>query len=257
MQIDIRPMLPADVELGMWLKAEAGWNQVEANWRRAMAIEPEGCFVAEADGQPVGTTTTCTFGPVAWVAMVLVDARFRGAGIGRALLNHALTHLDRRGITSVRLDATPLGRPLYEQLGFVAEYELARFAGRPGSVGVPSLEIQPATADDVDRIASLDFQSSGTDRARLLRYVLADEDSAARVVRSSAGLVGCILDRPGAVAGRSVLAWEPSRQLLALLAKALARNAGQNVYVDIPLASSLPANLRRLMGSSFSDRYCG
>ena len=42
MQIAIRQMLPADVELGMRLKTEAGWNQVEANWLRAIALEPEG-----------------------------------------------------------------------------------------------------------------------------------------------------------------------------------------------------------------------
>jgi GNAT superfamily N-acetyltransferase len=248
MQITIRQMLPADIELGMRLKAEAGWNQIEANWRRAIALEPDGCFVAEADGLPVGTTTTCTFGPVAWVAMVLVDARFRGAGIGRALLDHALAHLDRCGIASVRLDATPLGRPLYEKLGFVAEYELARFAGQPATIGILSPQVEPATADDVDPIASLDFQSSGTDRARLLRYVLADEHCVARVVRSSSGLAGCILDRPGAVARQIGPCLGTESAAIALLSEALNRNAGQNVYVDIPFRQERACELAAAHG---------
>jgi GNAT superfamily N-acetyltransferase len=87
-------MTVADVPLGMRLKEQAGWNQTEADWRRFLDLEPEGCFVAELDGQPVGTTTTCVFGSVAWVGMVLVDPAVRGRGVGRSLMKHALDWLD-------------------------------------------------------------------------------------------------------------------------------------------------------------------
>src|SRR5439155_19059347 len=53
----------------------------------------------------------------------------RGRGIGKALVHHALDFLDRQGVQSVRLDATPLGQPLYEKLGFMPEYTLKRFEG--------------------------------------------------------------------------------------------------------------------------------
>ena len=82
-----------------------------------------------SEGSPVGTVMTSRFGPVAWVAMMLVEERFRGRGIGRALMVHALSDLDARAIRSVRLDATPLGRPLYESLGFIAETTYTRFEG--------------------------------------------------------------------------------------------------------------------------------
>jgi len=250
MQIIIRPLLPADLELGMRLKAEAGWNQVEADWRRALELEPEGCFVALADGQPAGTTTTCTFGPVGWVAMVLVEARFRGQGIGRALLEHALAYLDHRGIASVRLDATPLGRPLYEKLGFVAEYELSRFAGQPRAAGGSWPQVEPATADDIEQIVALDRRSTGTDRARLLQYMLANERSAAMVVRSSAGLVGCVLDRPGALAQQIGPCLGPESAATALLAEALRRHASRPVYIDIPLRQQPACELAQAHGLS-------
>ena len=69
----IRPMREADLAAAMHLKTEAGWNQIEADWRRFIALEPDGCFVAELNGEPVATTTTCVFDSVAWIAMVLVD----------------------------------------------------------------------------------------------------------------------------------------------------------------------------------------
>src|SRR5262249_31790482 len=96
--IQVRLMTIADLPLGMRLKTQANWNQVEAGWRRFLALEPDGCFVAELDGVPVGTTTTCIFGDVAWIAAVLVDESLRGKGIGRALMEHALAFLDARGI---------------------------------------------------------------------------------------------------------------------------------------------------------------
>src|SRR3954465_13201950 len=115
----IREMTLADLPTGMHLKDQAGWNQREDDWRRLLAMQPDGGFVAELEGTPVGTVTTCRFGAVAWIAMVLVDEAVRGRGIGRMLVTHALGSLDRHGVCTVRLDATPLGRPLYETLGFV------------------------------------------------------------------------------------------------------------------------------------------
>ena len=50
--------------------------------------------------------------------MVLVDESMRQHGIGTALVEQAVEVLDRRGAETVRLDATPLGKPLYERLGF-------------------------------------------------------------------------------------------------------------------------------------------
>ena len=127
--VDLRPMTAADVADGMRLKAEAGWNQVDADWRRFLALGGEGCFVAEREGRVVGSVTTCRFGPIGWVAMLLVEKAQRGAGIGRGLLIRALEHLEAAGARSVRLDATALGRPLYESLGFRVDFRLGRYGG--------------------------------------------------------------------------------------------------------------------------------
>ena len=59
----IRGMTVADIPLGMRLKEQAGWNQVEGDWRRLLDLQPDGCFVAELDDVPAGTVTTCRFGP--------------------------------------------------------------------------------------------------------------------------------------------------------------------------------------------------
>src|SRR6516162_4176250 len=111
--IHIRPMTAADLPLGLRLSQQAGWNQTTADWRRFLDLQPTGCFIAEWDATPAATLTTCIFGSVAWIAMVLVEESLRRRGLGQALLHHALSFLEQEGARSVRLDATALGRPLY------------------------------------------------------------------------------------------------------------------------------------------------
>ncbi len=74
----VRTMTLADLPLAMRLKSQAGWNQQEADWRRFLDMQPDGCFVAECAGVAVATTVACVFDRVAWLAMVLVDAAYRG-----------------------------------------------------------------------------------------------------------------------------------------------------------------------------------
>ena len=106
MAIIIRTMTGRDVPLGMALTDRAGWNQTEADWLRFLALEPEGCFVAEWDGRPVGTTVTTVLGAVGWIAMVLVDEVVRGQGFGTRLVEHAVTYLRQRA-RSPPCDWTP------------------------------------------------------------------------------------------------------------------------------------------------------
>ena len=82
----IRTMTATDAPVALAVTKQAGWNQGETDWRRFLGMEPDGCFVAEMDGEPVGTTVTCVFGAVAWIGMVLVDKRARRRGVATCLL---------------------------------------------------------------------------------------------------------------------------------------------------------------------------
>jgi GNAT superfamily N-acetyltransferase len=229
-------MTLADVPLGMHLKEEAGWNQLEADWRRLIELQPDGGYVAELDGAACGTVTTCRFGPVAWVAMMLVQAALRGRGIGRALMVRALEDLDARGVRSVRLDATPLGRPLYESLGFVAEAEFTRFQGvLPPAEGRP--ELATVRLDEVwEALSTLDRSATATDRGRLLRRIAEESPDSLRVAADEPGgsIAGYLMSRPGSKARQigPCIALGPAGARL--LADAARRYAGENVFVDVP-----------------------
>jgi predicted N-acetyltransferase YhbS len=236
--IHLRLMTPRDVPLGMRLKQQAGWNQTEVDWRRCLELQPDGCFVAEREGVAVGTVTTCIFGPIAWIAMVLVDVAMRGQGIGRTLLDHALAFLDSRGVPSVRLDATPLGRPLYEKRGFVAEYTLTRFEGVAPDVGTPvrygdTIVVCTMLPEHRERVLQFDHQVTGTDRAALLRRLFAEAPDEWRVVLRADDVLGFSAARAGSRAWQLGPCLATGEAGPLLLADAFGRHAGQRVFVDV------------------------
>ena len=165
-------MRPSDLGFANSVRALAGWNQTDQDWRRFLHCEPEGCFVAEWDGSPVGTaTTTCYSSELGWIGMMLVHPDYRQHGIGSALLRHCLDHLRARGVRGVKLDATPLGQVLYERFGFQPELTLTRWEILSAQLilGAPSSsEVQPGKAEDLEQIAALDREAFGTLRIGLL-----------------------------------------------------------------------------------------
>ncbi len=232
--IQLRRMNLVDLPLGMRLKDHAGWNQTEADWERLLALAPDGGCIAECHGEPVGTATACVFGEVGWIAMVLVDPAYRGRGIGTRLVKHSIAHLERHAVRSIRLDATPLGRPMYEKLGFQVEYELVRWEGVAPARN-PQPQVACAGADQLEAIAELDRQITGTPRLRLLQHLFRQQTRAMRAVAGLTGLLGYATWREGSLAAYIGPAMSLRAEIGQELAEAvLAACAGRLVFVDIP-----------------------
>jgi GNAT superfamily N-acetyltransferase len=245
--IHIRPMTPADLPAGLHLSRQAGWNQTETDWQRCFGLEPAGCFIAEHDNVVAGTTTTCIFGSVAWVAMVLVEQRFRRRGIGRALMEHALAFLDERGAATVRLDATPLGQPLYEQLGFVPQFRLERWAGVLADFAGPvAPEIVTPPPEEWPLLARLDASVTKTDRSKFLQQLFAEQPDRARAVFERGEARGLLCTREGANAVQVGPCLGPAA--LPLLEDECRRLAGRPVFLDIPELNASAGALARRRG---------
>jgi GNAT superfamily N-acetyltransferase len=245
--IRIRPMTVADVPLGLCLSGQAGWNQTESDWRRALDLQADGCFVAEANGTPAGTTTTCIFGDTAWIAMVLVHETMRGRGIGTALMRHALAFLDDRGIATVRLDATPLGQPIYERLGFTVEFRLARYEGAlPPAPAVDGLE--PVMPKQWEALAAFDRAATGIDRRALLLRLFAEQPDNVRCTRNGSATIGYIAARAGRQAVQLGPCIAPPDCCPRLFVDAWVRHGGNRVYVDIPVANPTAMRLAEAQG---------
>jgi ribosomal protein S18 acetylase RimI-like enzyme len=234
----LRTMLPADLPFADSLRASAGWNQTLDDWRRFLSMQPQGCFLAEWDGAPAGTATTMVYGTdLAWIGMVLVHSDFRRRGIGRALLLKCVEHLQACRVRSIKLDATPEGQAVYENLGFKEEWTLRRWEAElsPTAFQSPHSRIRSWTDGDATALDSHDACAFGASRRDLL-LALARQSHRALVCETQPGIpTGCAMLRPGARAGYlgPVSAISPQEGIALIEALASAGHVGR-VFWDIP-----------------------
>ncbi len=234
----LRLMTSADLPFADSVRALAGWNQTHDDWRRFLALEPNGCFLAEWNGAPAGTATTTVYGPeLAWIGMVLVHPDCRRRGIGRALLERCIEYPRGREVRCIKLDATPLGRKVYGGLGFKDEWTLTRWehAGFRPRQAVRDSKIRNWREADGRSVDQFDVATFGVSRQRLVQ-ALAPQSRCALVLESEPGqLAGYGLLRPGARAlylGPVVARSTPLA--LRLLGALLAHSNGETVFWDIP-----------------------
>jgi len=230
--LEIRLLFEADIPSAMRLKEAAGWNQNEADWRRLLSLQPDGCFGAVRDGRLVGTTTTTIYSELAWIGMVLVDPQQRRQGIAAQLLQVALDYLNEK-VETIKLDATALGRPVYQKFGFVVESEVERWSG---SGGPTQRDTQIAIdRESVRELLELDRLAFGADRSELIEKLIADACVAPVLIRAEDGaLSGYALARSGTrkTYVGPVVRSEP--QLVEkLLDQVLSELPGREIYLDV------------------------
>lgn len=205
MSLVIERLGPHEIEPGphesgaFELSSLAGWNQTADDWRRLIELSPEGCFKAVQDGRIVGSVTTTPLGKrVAWIGMMLVHPEFRRRGIARGLMLRVIELLRKQGFATIGLDATPYGKPLYEQLGFRSAWGWSRWRNDLSSCEGAGLTETPTFgrgAGPSDGLLAIDRTAVGFDRGEVLR----------RLARGSSVVVsddGFAMLRPGRVASQ-------------------------------------------------------
>ena len=165
--VELRPLGRGDLGAALALVRELyGLPEIDPEPLRpafeAMVNDPDATpFMAVADGQPAGyighrlrrRLNHATF--EGWVSDLVVRERFRGRGMGRALLAAAIAEWRLRGGHQVMLEVAyerTAARALYEANGFVNQgkyFEIGPVTTR-GIEPASGVEIRPVTDDDVD-----------------------------------------------------------------------------------------------------------
>ena len=265
MNVRLRLMTYKDIPDSMRLKEIAGWNQTVADWQRFLSASPQGCFVAEHEGRAIGTVTTIVFEDrFAWIAQLLVDPEYRGRGIGKRLLERAISHLDSRNLACMKLDATPLGKPLYEKLGFMPEYEIERWMFKRPS----RQKTAHNQAVEIEDALRLDRGIFGADRSALLRSLAKEAPEFTLASRRNRAIVGYTFGRHGALADQ-LGPWTANNEDVAaeLLDEFLRRSGRELLFVDcminnpwaLPLVKALSFEFSRPLTRMFrgTNKYPG
>jgi ribosomal protein S18 acetylase RimI-like enzyme len=90
-------------------------------WTRAMSDPPPGAFysyLARVDGEPASTLMTHDHDGDCVIWAVATTPEARGRGLVTELMGHALADARERGCDITTLEATKMGQPVYERLGY-------------------------------------------------------------------------------------------------------------------------------------------
>ena len=209
----IRPLTFTDLDGALRLSTVVGWNQRLDDWRMLLRLAPAGAFAARLDSHDaciVGTAIGIDYGSFAWIAMMLVDPAYRGRGLGSRLLEAAIDAMPSS--LPIRLDATPMGRPLYQRYGFEDETTLSRYARlKPRAPSEPRTPSEPRapsasrassivrslTDADMAVVVEQDRETFSGTRGAVLEWAFHSAPQYAYVVRNDEGPVDYCLGRQG------------------------------------------------------------
>ncbi|MFF9262743.1 GNAT family N-acetyltransferase [Streptomyces longwoodensis] len=160
------------------LSEDRGWPREEHKWSLLLTAG-QGYGIDDPAGGLMAACAVTRYGPqerpeLGAIGMMLVAERHARRGLGRHLLRHVVSAL---GPTPLTLHATPLGRPLYEELGFKTTGRAEMVSGRflPGGPA-PTVPTRAATAWDLPAIIRLDRDIFGTDRTNMITRLPAFAD---------------------------------------------------------------------------------
>ena len=123
-----------DDRLGLW--NDRDWRARKADHiDEDCTLNPDGCFVAERDGEILGyiTTRVDPFNERGRIPNVAVVEKARGLGLGRRLIHHALEYFREQGMKVAQIEtmaSNVVGQSLYPSCGFQEIGRQVHFAMR-------------------------------------------------------------------------------------------------------------------------------
>jgi hypothetical protein len=94
---------------------------------RIVNLPDSDMFVGYADNQPSCTSMVIKTGPVAGIYWVATLDRFRSHGFGKAITVESLVAGRNRGCTFASLQASVMGKPVYQKIGFDNPYNYLNY----------------------------------------------------------------------------------------------------------------------------------
>jgi GNAT superfamily N-acetyltransferase len=182
-----------DLETLARLRTEQGWQRSDVllraiqRWEHGRILIVRAGSVDPSTARPndiIASTSAIVAGPVGVIGTVIVRADFRRRGLGRLVMRACLDWMREQGARVALLDATPEGRHLYFELGFVGVEQSYWGHGPVDAVqratrlrSDPRIQAALHPAADLPLIAELDRAAFGGDRLGFLTLFLASAHS--------------------------------------------------------------------------------
>ena len=175
--VSIRLWTERDIDYVAESVQREGWGHTRRDVERCWLFEPDGCFIAEADGRRVGHVFSVRYDKAGWIGLLIVDPKERAKGVGKKLMQSAISYLHKSGTETIRLEAVERAVPLYRRLGFKDEFSSLRFSKqvnersslRRSTEAKMRARIRLMQRDDIENVANFDSRFFGANRLRVIR----------------------------------------------------------------------------------------
>lgn len=200
MNISFRLATEADLDvIDPILVSAYGFKGSRKNMLRFyLALQPDGWWLACADGTPVGFGGAVDYGAFSSVGMFSVLPAWQRRGIGHALTGQVLAWAEARGCPALILEAEELAVSLYARHGFIEEGStllLLREEGKPSPQSATQLETIQATS--IPELVAYDRQYFGAQRAKIFLSLLQTYPGRAFLTRNAQGnITGYVFASP-------------------------------------------------------------
>ncbi|MFQ6057161.1 MAG: GNAT family N-acetyltransferase [Methanosarcinales archaeon] len=118
-----------DLDCILKLANKEGWYSDLSEFQLFLKNNPEGCFVLINDEKVIGGIMSFCHSDSAWIGNFIIDAKYRGKGLGTSILTCTLDYLDKqKNIKTIYLNAAQKAIQLYKRFGFMEITPVYRWA---------------------------------------------------------------------------------------------------------------------------------
>lgn len=236
----VRKMAEADLALALEWAAGEGWNPGLHDAHCFYAADPQGFFVGEREGVPIGCVSAVRYGSgFGFLGLYIVKAEHRGQGFGLELWRAALGHLGDRVIG---LDGVVAQQENYRKSGFRLAFRNIRQKGRGG--GAAPSGLTDLAAIPIEEILRYDETAFPAPRAEFLKSWIGQPQAVALGVFDARRLKGYGVlraSREGFKIGPLFADDEETAERL--FSGLLSRAPGAAVFLDTPEANPAAVTL--------------
>lgn len=241
----VRRMDRSDADFAIGLAAGEGWNPGLNDADCFYHTDPDGFFIGELDGKPVGCISAVAYGDeFGFIGLYVVKPEYRGKGFGIRLWKAALEYLGDR---NTGLDGVIAQQENYRKSGFRLAYRNIRYEGlADNSIQEDTVALETLPFKDVVRY---DAEIFSVQRTEFLRRWIRQPGSTALGYVEDGRLTGYGVIRPCLSGYKIGPVFADHENAARSLCHALSSTVpGQAIFLDVPEVNPAGNALAKRLG---------
>ncbi|MDD2335779.1 MAG: GNAT family N-acetyltransferase [Geobacteraceae bacterium] len=243
-EVRIRRMNRDDIDVAVAWAAGEGWNPGLYDADAFLAADPDGFFIAEIQGDPVGCISAVSYDDIfGFMGFYIVKKELRHLGIGMKLWNASLDYMGSRTIGA---DGVVTMLDKYAQFDFRIAHYNARYEGIGKEAPLALTDIFRVPFPALEQYDRRFFPAS---RTAFLESWISRPGSCGRVVSDNGSITGYGVIRPCCRGYKIAPLFADTPEIAEELFAALSGlAAGQPVFFDIPVCNQAAVKLVERQG---------